>query len=273
MKPFRINFKPVVTLLGDAERDRLAVNTGRKLAQRGQHTLPVAVVGGGPSLEGRLEELRQWPGEIWAINDTANWLMDRGIEATFYTSDPSPMTTRAERRLLASWCDPSLFNDQAEMFHLIEHDPNGVPGGTTSATRAPALALRLGYLGVHFFGCDSSFEGRDHVDKHEGLADELIIAADGKTFHTYPQFLMQAENLVTMMKMAPDVFVNKSDGLLKAMLNDDEWSVVAVSDHLKRHLIDVNGDSGIFDKPYGACKECGQSVGHYDDCPVGMGVL
>lgn len=276
MIPFRIKFTPLVGIENDATQARLKLNEGRKLAQRwGKDTLlyPVAVAGGGPSIVDRLDELREWPGEIWAINDTCEWLLDRGIEATLFTVDPVHRKTRAKKALLASWCHPDLFDStDSLMFSLSEHDPEGVPGGTTSAGRAPAMAVRLGYLGVHFFGCDSSFEGSDHVDRDEGRKEQLIVRANGRDYRTYPDLLMQAECLSDLIRLSPDVFVNKSGGLLEAMVKDDGWEVVAVSESLKKHLIDVNGDEGLFDNPYQPpCKSCGQAGSHYDDCEVGMG--
>lgn len=254
MIPFRIKWEPLVELRGEAEKARLALNAHRPLAQRRKHEYPVAVVGGGPSLVGRLDELRSWPGDVWAINKTADWLIDQGIDCAFYTVDAAgpdviPIS-KAKRAILASWCHPARFVDGAEMFHLSEHAPEGVPGGTTTATRAPCLALRLGYPGVHFFGCDSSFAGQDHVDRHDPIDAAVIVRASGRDFMTYPELLMQAECLTTILGMAPEVFINKSDGLLKAMQQDDQWSIVAVSAALKEHLNELNGDTGLYDSPY-----------------------
>lgn len=273
MIPFRIKITPVVELNGEAVWQRIALNDGRPLAQRGDHKYPVAVVGGGPSLLGRLDELRSWPGEIWAINSTCDWLLDQGIEATLFTVDSAPLETRAKKAILASWCVPELFDGRdAVMFHLSEHAEGGIAGGTTTATRAPMLAVKLGYPGVHFFGCDSSFEDKDHVDRHEGRAEQVIVRANGKDYKTAPDYILQLESLTMLIDMAPDVFVNKSGGLLEAALADRNWEIVAVSEGLKAHLIDQNGDTHLYDKPYvPPCKSCGQVTGHYDDCEVGLG--
>jgi hypothetical protein len=214
----------------------------------------------------------QWPGDIWAINATADWLLDRGVDCTLFTIDPVHCESTAARRLLATACDPRLFDGDVTCFATCEDEEGGVPGGTTSATRAPTLALRLGYPGAVFFGCESSIGAVSHVDRNERLAQALIVRADGKDWVTRPDYYMQAECLSSLLTEFPQVFTSKSGGMLDAMVRDPNWSVVGVSAEMRQHLIEENGDSSLYDKPY-ACRSCGQVYGHYDDCEVGMGVL
>lgn len=238
--------------------------------ERGNHEYPVAVCGGGLSLTPCLEELRAWPGDIWAINDTADYLLSHGIGCTMFTIDPLHRATKAHKRLLASCCDPSLFDGDVRVFDLAEHAEGGIPGGSTSAARAAVLSLRMGYPGASFFGCDSSFEDRTHCDRHEVWPEQLIVRAGGVDFRTSPQMYMQAECLSAVFKFP--VFQNRSGGLVAAMTADPEWEVVAVSGALREHLKEVNGEdlfAGNYKPP---CPSCGQAVGHYDDCEVGMGV-
>lgn len=274
MTPFRVKFKTLACV--DEAQFLRNIEHAKRYPRpvRGEHDHPVAVCGGGPSLADHLHELRHWPGDIWAINHTADWLLDRGIDCTLFAVDPLIKSSTAAKRLLAASCDPELFTAQAECFDLIETDPEGVPGGSTAAGRTPGLALRLGYPGVVFYGCESSFKDRDHVDRDEALKEALIVRANGRDFKTYPEFMMQAETLSDVIRLAPEVFVSKSGGLLDAMVADQEWEVVAVSDAMKASLIAMNGDCGLYDAPYKPiCPECGQTEGHYDDCPVGLGVI
>jgi hypothetical protein len=272
VKPFRLEFIPVPGATYSESVRNVNLASGVSRVKPGQHEHPVAVCGGGPSLDAHLDELRAWPGDIWAINKTADYLLDRGIDCTMFTVDGLVKSTSATKRLIASNCDPALF-EGAQCFGLIEYESDGVPGGTTSAGRTPALALRLGYPGVVYFGCDSSFVTRSHVDRNERLDHALIVRADGSDHLTHPELCMQAECLSEVLREFPDVFQSRSGGLLDAMTKDTQWSVVAVSTALKAHLIEHNGDDGIYDAPYVApCKECGQTQGHYDDCPVGLGV-
>lgn len=230
--------------------------------QRGVHPHPVAVVGGGPSLLDRLDELREWPGDIWAINRTADWLQARGIDCAYFSVDPLVIPSSVKRALVCSACHPQVLEGKdVLMFDLSEHG-GGIVGGSTTATRAPTLAAFMGYPGVHFFGCDSSFQTFDHIDRHEAYPEELIVKANGRTFHTYPEFLMQAECLTDIIRLAPELFVNKSGGLLQAMMVDDQWEVVAVSDALKASLIEWNGDTGLYDKPYAAETHVAGACGH-----------
>lgn len=250
--PFRIAWVPVVNLSEQRLAACLEAAKGYPRAQRGVHPHPVAVVGGGPSLISRLDELRHWPGEIWAINSMADWLNERGIPATLFTVDPAFFASKTQKRLLASCCDPAMFTPETLVFDMLEHAEDGVTGGVTSATRAPALALRLGYPGVAFFGCDSSLEDTGHVAIADYDEPALIVKANGRTFKTGPEFLMQAENLAQLIRTFPDYFDNRSDGLLPAMVADEQWTTVGVSAAMKRILIETNGDSGLFDTPYEA---------------------
>jgi hypothetical protein len=233
---------------------------------------PVAVVGGGPLLD--IEAVRSWPGDVWAINYTADFLLNRGIDCTFLSVDSYPhLETSAAKRLLGSNCDPSLFVGDVQVFDLAEMAPDGIKGGSSTATRAPLLALAMGYPGVVFFGCEGSFAERTHVDRdcdHTKEAGLIIVRADGRDWLTSPQMLMQCEELSWFVRNT-SVFQEQSGGLLRAMVADDGWEVVGVNEAMKQHLIEVNGDQGLYDKPYRKpCPECGYTVGHYDDCPQGI---
>lgn len=199
---------------------------------------------------GHLAELASWPGDIWAINWTADFLLSKGVDCTLFTIDPIVKASTAAKRVIASSCDPELFNSMTQTFDVCEVEPAGITGGPTSATRAPSLALRLGYPSVVFFGCDSSFEESDHVDRHEAQDQILIVRANGRDFKTYPDLLMQAECLSDVLGQFPQYFSSVSDGLVDAMVKDPNWEVVAVSEGMKSHLIEVNGDSGLYESSY-----------------------
>ncbi len=254
MTPFRLEFRPRCVLPDARLRENMAASAHHPLAQGKSRSNPLAVVGGGPSAALHLDELRDWQGEIWAINYTAQWLRSVGIDATLFSIDPQPFTVKVEapKALLCSSCDPSSFvGRQVETFHLAELHDDGIPGSATTATRAPALALRLGHKEVHFFGCEGSFFGRDHVDRHDDEGNSLVIRSKGCDFLTYPEFLMQGEHLAGVIRAFPNVFKERSGGLLAALVLDpDDWEVVAVSARFKASLIEQNGDIGLYEGHY-----------------------
>lgn len=269
--PFRLQFTAVPGHDSETARLNIAASAGFPRAKREQRAHPVAVVGGGPLLD--LEAVRNWPGDIWAINYTADFLLERGIDCAFFTTDPYPnFKTTAAKRLLASHCDPSVFDGDVQVFDLSDEVDGGVLGGASTATRAPMLSVQMGYPGAVFFGCESCFGKTSHIDRdcERTKASLVIVRADGRDWTTSPQMLLQAQELGWFIQNT-EVFQERSGGLLRAMVKDDQWEVVGVNAAMKAHLIEVNGDHGIFDEPYvPACRECGLTRGHYDDCPVGI---
>jgi len=250
LTPFRVEFIPQLCVDAPEIQRHVAHAAGFPRAQRGKHDHPVAVCGGGPSLADHLDELRAWPGDIWAINHTADYLLDSGVDCTLFTVDPLPFQSTAAKRLLATCCHPDLFINLVECFALCEQEEGGIPGGTTTASRAPCLALRLGYPGVVFFGCESSFINADHVDRDDGSVNQLLIRANGKVWRTTPQLMLQAEVLSHLLREFPQAHAQKCGGLLEAMTLDTNWGIEAVSTAVKEAIVSLSGDAGIFDKRY-----------------------
>lgn len=235
----RIDFEPLGCAEPETIRRNIHLNSGLPRPQRGVHKHPVAVVGSGHSLADNLAELRSWPGDIWAINSTADWLLGQGIDCTLITLDPTPFDTVAQKLLLASCCD---YKDGAVIWEMAEHHAGGVPGGVTTACRAAPLALRLGYPGVVYFGCEGSFpaDEKTHVNKDDGLKTLLIVRA-GADYCTHPELYMQCESLSQLLREFPQVFSERCGGLLRGMVENPDYEVVAVSGELKEHLIEHNG--------------------------------
>jgi hypothetical protein len=255
LTPFRLKLVPLPCVEESVIRRNLAHAKSLPRAVAGEHKHPVAICGGGPSLSAHLDELRAWPGDIWAINHTANYLLSNGIDCTLFTIDPNTFKSRAVKRLVATCCDPVVL-EGAQCFALAEHEEGGVTGGTTSAGRAPLVALRLGYPGAVFFGCEGSFEDRDHVDRHVDVQQEaMVVHANGCDFNTYIEYCDQSAGLAELLCEFPGYFVEKSGGLLAAMTRDPMWSVVAVSSLLRASLIEANGDTGLYDEPYKGRKD------------------
>jgi hypothetical protein len=219
------------------------------------HGGKLAIVGGSPSLQDHLKELKGWDGDIWSVNYTAAWLHNQGIESTMIAIDPELIIdTPVESILLATCCHPDMMEKikgkNVRVFDLIETALDGIGGGTSTAGRMPTLAIRMGYTDITFFGCEGSFVDSDHVDRDEAPQDLLIIRANNHDYKTRLPYIHQCETLVPFLKDYPEIFKDKSGGLLNAMTVDDNWEVVAVSGPLKKALEEQNGDNGIFEGKY-----------------------
>jgi hypothetical protein len=254
VKPFRIEIKTECAFDLSVLKQYAELNARQPCIQKcAPHGRRLAIVGGGPLVVHDLDELRTWQGDIWAINNTAQWLTERGIDCTLFSVDAAPMRINARDAILARYCHPELFeqfDSRALAVDFIETHPEGLSGGRSSSTRAPGVAFHMGYLDVSFFGCEGSFLEMDHVDRNEGIPEQLIVRAGGMDYRTDPGFIIQCEELAQILRL-DGVFHNRSGGLLKAMIeNPDTWAIVGVSPAMKKHLEEVNGYQGLFDLPY-----------------------
>lgn len=202
------------------------------------HGKPLAIVGGGPSASDHLDELRNWSGDIWAINGTCSWLASHGIKSTLFSVDPDPcladLLDGVGEAILSSICAPEAFDllkGRVRIFHP-EHIRIDTPftGGTTSATRVPTPAICLGYRSLHYFGCEGSFEGPTHTFKDEEPARQVLVSAGGRFYRTTLQLMNQAQSLAEIIRAYPDMLFDRSGGLLSAMLAHPEtWEVAGLS--------------------------------------------
>jgi len=252
---FRIEIRPSCIRPLEVLQANARANAHRRRLQKcAPHGRKLAVVGGGPHVLEHLEELRAWDGDIWGINHTAQWLCDQGIDATMFSVDPLPFAPKARKAILATVCDPAVFDGIPETwaFDTIETHTEGLAGGSSSATRAPAASFFLGYLNVSFFGCEGSYQfERSHVDRNLEDAAQFIVKAGEHEYLTCSQFLIQCQELATLVRTFPDVYHDRSGGLLAGMIDHpDTWSIVAVSASMKQHLEEVNGAQGLYEEPY-----------------------
>jgi hypothetical protein len=227
-----MEFYPVPVLDEDAYKRNTAhaLTLGLPEVERAGN---VAVVGGGLSLADHLDTLREWDGPIWAINQTFNYLKERGIKATFFTSDPRPQPwlniEPGDKALVALHSCPELFEMLKCQVRTYELAPHAVHCGPTTATAAPCLSVWMGHRSVTFFGCDSSFADTSHVYEQEMPRDLILVLNDGDGYVTKPEFLMQADALASVCREFPDRCKNVGRGLLAALIADPERQVVAVS--------------------------------------------
>ena len=254
-EPFRIKVDGTCATPLEKWRENSAANAHHPRVEAKSARGALAVVGGGPSLPGSLEELRNFDGDIWAINGASGWLTSHGIPCTLFTVDANQHTGEARDAVLATVCDPALiehFSGRVRVFDVHEVTEGAFFGGSSSATRAPAVAFVMGYTSVSFFGCEGSFSGDAHHVYDSDMSDaQLIVRAGATDYRTNLQFFVQCQELANLAVL--DGFIHiRSGGLLQAMIDfSDTWEVVAVSATLKKNL-ERDGPTGRFDEPYQA---------------------
>jgi hypothetical protein len=247
--PFRIDFTCSMAQDDSTLLANIEANDYSRVARQEPHGRPLAIVGGGPSLEGALEALRGWQGDIWAINRTPDYLKAHGIGSTLVSVDAGDSVSEfcapdaVDGAIFASWCAPNVVERYSGV-RIFDMAPYGdLIGSTTTAGTMAILALRMGYTRVTFFGCEGSYAERDHVDLHVGYDAQLAVLAAGEPFLTCPGFLIQCQELSNMVREFPHVFREESGGLLRGMIADPDWTTVGVSDALARHLEEMNPEA------------------------------
>ena len=243
--------------------DNKTVKKNIKLARRYQRVEwgvakypPCAVVAGGPSTKANLETLRNWPGDIFAINDTAKFLSDNGIPCYIFAIDSTEVLFKigplVKGAFFATRVDREQFKQfkraDVRTFHLLEDVGNNqgdVEGGPTAVCRTPSLLLRIGYQGIYYFGCDGSFYDVSHVfgKSEAALLNMMVVRAGDVEYLTNAAFVLQSKYLIEVFQKHPQFLINASGGLLKAMIDyPNTWEVVAIREDL-REQYRVQGDT------------------------------
>lgn len=183
----------------------------------------LAIVGSGLSVKGALEELREWKGEIWAINGAWKWLEERGVPATFFSIDPLDAVVgfaeRASRLVLQSSVTPKVFNSAiVREAQIWLYDPSSYQGSASSIGAAFA-AIQAGYKEISFFGCECSYPP-ERVHLHTAQLDRESVVVDvlGEGFLTRAVYYYQALELSHLIRTFPGAFKERSGGLLGAMV-------------------------------------------------------
>lgn len=212
------------TMLAQAEE-----NLKRELplfVEMPQHSGEAIIVGGGPSLQDCLPNLRMrrnYGGIIFALNGAHDWLIERGIVPDFhvlldarpenvrFVQNPNPATTY----LVAAQCHPSIFDalkgfqvttwisctDLPERDHEFAARFPGKPlmmigGGATVGLKTLNLAYLWGFRRFQLYGFDSSYRGEENHAYRQDLNDgesRMEIYAAGKHFTCAPWMAKQAQ--------------------------------------------------------------------------------
>ena len=199
----------------------------------------LAIIGGGPSIASRLDELRSFDGDRWAINGAFHWCRDHGIETRFFSLDPSeavlPFCTGVRSAMLSMSCHRSVFNA------LSNADVEAVslsnsPTGPTTAASAPIIAINRGYRKVYFYGCEASCEGSTHAYGDFNLHNLMKVKCNGEEFLTTVDMMMQTEHLAETIRTCQGIFVDRSGGLLSAYIASPDIDVLAATKSLHEGL-------------------------------------
>jgi hypothetical protein len=171
------------------------------------HNKKVAIVCSGPSVKDYLDVLRNFDGDIIAINRENKNLHDLGINFQMVVAiDPAMGMEYIGEPLkdvtyyFASNCPPKLFKGykgyNVVLFHIFSEgvtypeDKKHMIVGSAAGLAAIRVAKHLGYRDIHVFGMDSSWEDdnnfKTYSDKFSDpySANHLIVECNNKKFKT-----------------------------------------------------------------------------------------
>lgn len=200
------------------------------LQQVPAHNGRVVIVAGGPSLSGCAYQLKKLAEQGWAIiavNNTAQWLLERGIVPTYHVIlDARPELTRfltpyeGITYLLASQCAPAIFdaatgpvilwhpNIEGIQDFIGEREAALIGGGTTVGLQAMSLAYTLGYRVLHLVGFDSSYrdgDGHAYAQPENDGEPVIQVAFAGRTFTCARWMIHQVEEFKGLLKQLVDL--------------------------------------------------------------------
>lgn len=244
----------VVSNTSDGELARnIHVNAARDLpwlAMGPAHDRGAVMVGGGPSAEGFLDQIRALQdagGTVFAMNGASRWLRGNAIPVDHQViADAKPETASlvdplARGYLFASQVDPNTMDRAREptVWHLAYGEIEGafpeerrkrggyamIGGGASVGNSALCVAYAMGYRKFEIFGYDSSHSGqRSHA--YDQPMNRFIPCADvewaGKVYHCSIAMKAQAERFqITGRQLIEEgcTLNVHGDGLLPAMWN------------------------------------------------------
>lgn len=268
--------RPEFTVVGLVDEEIYEANQEAAIAAGYQcvemsevHGIPLAIVGGGPSIKAHIYELANWPGHIWGVNQSAQWMMqfEPRCPVLMFTVDPDPrmasMADGVSHALLGGSCHPELFAKfkKENVRYFLTRSPKGAgpiepPSpeakskveifGSASVTRALMPAAMLGYRDITYFGCEGSID-ESTLESNATRSDYalgyrthdnmrmMIIKAGGKEYLTTVDYYITTVTLASQLTAKLAVKLKeKSGGLLRAMVEyPDSWECVAVSTALR----------------------------------------
>lgn len=213
--------------------------------------IEVAILGGGPSLDRHIDEIRtlQDTGtKIVTLNGSYNWAVEHGIRPSatvivdareFNSRFVRPVVEKC-KYLMASQVHPSVLeglpSERVYLWHVMNEATAdlinefcpihyAIPGGSTVLLRAIPLLRTLGFHRFHLFGCDSCLIDGDHhgfaQPENDGQKVLPIMVTGGKIFWCHPWMVSQAQEFITLVCNLGDEFdmVVHGEGLLAHIIN------------------------------------------------------
>lgn len=185
------------------------------------HERVAILCGSGPSIGENIRELRRLRGDIFALNNAANWLHKQGLLADYQIiMDAQPRTVEllgpAKIHLLASMVDPALFDacpdawlwhsthgdlmvDEVEGFPRRDEDYCLIGSGITVGNTSLPLLYAMGYRKIHIFGMDSCHKGTASHVLHQSINDGdpcTIVEFMGREYVSSFTMKLQADNFM-----------------------------------------------------------------------------
>ncbi len=204
---------------------------------------PLYIVCSGPSLLETWEELKDCPGEIWALNAAFDWLCAKDIRPDYGVCLAAEneilryfeQCGEGDKFLFASQTHPELVDrvldrgGSVTLWHPAHPEGWEIPvpreymvfGGGTVGSRAFDLAYILGFRDVHVLGMDAclSYDGRIAVetpmydDRRDSLATYVV---NGRAFVAMPSHARQVEDFPHLVRHLEGMNITLyGDGMLQ----------------------------------------------------------
>ena len=220
---------------------------------------PIALVGGGPSLEDTFEDLKEKYDKgmkVVSTNGTHDWLIERGIRPSAHVQiDARDFNARFVENwipeckyLIASQAHPKVFDTlegaNVHIFHCASNRIEAgilhgyylgnyytVVGGSTVVLRSIPLLRMLGFDHVEIYGFDSCYlNEKHHAYKQEENDGHRIAAltADGRSFDCSLWMYSQAVEFIDMTKKLGHLLnlIIHGDGLIAHMVKSSAMRVM-----------------------------------------------
>ena len=207
---------------------------------------PIAVVGGGPSLNTCIDQIRKF-NHVMVCGSAHDHLVSLGVTPTFalavdakedsvnWFQNPQPKTSY----LLASQCHPNMYEKLAShkvaMWHLkgqfdgekeVLGDEPSINWGCMVGVMSIQMCLYLGFQELHFFGMDGNHEGDQHHAYDVGdyaqqsYENRTVFKCNGREF-------LSTTALISQMEHFFDIFSSSDGKFLKGYVyGDGLWANV-----------------------------------------------